>query len=179
MQAQRSIDPGEPGWRALRHFAYVDRPFRDVRRAVAAAPQRVVTDPAGPATAAVRVHRAGLDLARDVRMIIGDVEIGVHSARLPLRWEDARRPGLFPILDANLEIAPVRAGQHAMTQLGLFGSYRPPFGRLGALADDVAGHTIVTESVEQFLAGLVARLEATLPAPDPDDAGTPGADGGR
>jgi hypothetical protein len=173
MQEQISSDPKQDahphGWRSIRHFAYMERPFRDVRLAVAAAPQGLLAQPAasnGSDLAELRVRRAGLDLARDVRISIGDVQVGIHSARLPLWWEDATRPGLFPILEATLEIAPVRAGRHAMTQLGLFGRYRPPFGRLGALADGVAGHRIVVESVERFLDELVDRFEATLPAPE-------------
>jgi hypothetical protein len=158
------------GWRTIRHFAYVDRAFRDVRRAVAAAPQRLLSEE-------LRVRRAGFDLARDVRMILGDVEVGIHSARLPIRWEDATRPALFPILDATIEVAPVRAGRHAMTQLGLFGRYRPPFGRLGALADGVAGHGIVVHSVEGFLDDLVHRLEATVPVPAPEAPEPPGPQG--
>jgi hypothetical protein len=96
---------------------------------VAAAPQRLLADPSasnGEDLAELRVRRAGLDVARDVRMFVGDVQVGIHSARLPIRWEDATRPGLFPILEATLEIAPVRAGRHAMTQLGLFGRYARP-----------------------------------------------------
>jgi len=186
MYPQISSDPEHDAhphrWRTIRHFAYVERPFRDVRRAVAAAPQRLLADPSpsnGADLAELRVRRAGLDLGRDVRIFIGDVQVGIHSARLPIRWEDATRPGLFPILEATLEIAPVRAGRHAMTQLGLFGRYRPPFGRLGALADDLAGHRIVVESVERFLDDLVDRFETTLPAPEPGDdrpAGTANPD---
>ena len=161
------------GWRNFRHFAYVDRPFRDVRRLIAASPQQILADPSGstgegpPAVSALRVRRAGFDLTRDVRMVVGDVQIGIHSARLPLRWEDAARPGLFPVVDATLEVAPVRAGRHAMTQLGLFGQYRPPFGRLGALADSLAGQRIVLESIERFLEDLVDRFQADLQEPEP------------
>lgn len=162
------------GWRTIRHFAYLDRSFRDVRRALAAAPQLILAGPSGAGEGAsaplaeLRVRRAGVDLARDVRMVIGDIEIGVHSARLPLQWEDAAHPGLFPILDATLDVAPVHAGRRAMTQLGLLGRYRPPFGRLGGLADSLAGQGIVLESVEQFLDDLVARFLADLPEPEPE-----------
>ncbi|HKY75390.1 MAG TPA: heavy metal-associated domain-containing protein [Acidimicrobiia bacterium] len=178
--AGRSASPD--GWRTIRHFAYVDRSFRGVRRALAAAPQRLLADTAGPGdrprpTAELRVRRIGFDIGRDVRMVLGDVEVGIHNARLPIRWEDATRPALFPILDAILEVAPVNAGRRAMTQLGLFGEYRPPFGRLGALADNVAGHGIVVESVERFLDELVERVSAmTVPSSgldedDPTDSG--------
>ncbi|HET7720008.1 MAG TPA: heavy-metal-associated domain-containing protein [Acidimicrobiales bacterium] len=169
-EPQRSANP--QGWRAIRHFAYLERAFRDVRRALAADPQQVIAGPgaaAGGAEAPVtelRVRRAGFDLTRDVRMTIGEIEIGMHSARLPLRWEDATHPQLFPILDAVLEIAPVHAGRRTMTQVGLLGHYRPPFGRLGGLADSLAGHGIAVESVEQFLGDLVERLGAGLPEPE-------------
>jgi hypothetical protein len=92
----------------------------------------------------------------------------MHSARLPLRWEDATHPQLFPILDAVLEVAPVHAGRRTMTQVGLLGHYRPPFGRLGGLADSVAGHGIAVESVEQFLDDLVERIAAGVPVPEPE-----------
>jgi hypothetical protein len=165
------------GWRAVRHFAYVDRAFRDVRRYVAAAPARILADGrvddaagAGGPTTELHVRRAGLDLTRDVRTVMGDLTVGIHNARLPLRWEDAARPDLFPVLDATFELAPVSAGRHPMTQLGLFGRYQPPLGRLGSVADTLAGHRIVLESVERFLDELAHRLERELPAPEPNVA---------
>jgi hypothetical protein len=187
MHALNSNDAGRSAspdvWRTIRHFAYVDRSFREVRRALAAAPQRIVADAqlrrdaAEPATG-LRVRRVGFDIGRDVRLTLGDVEIGIHSARLPISWEDATRPALFPILDATIEVSPVNAGRRPMTQLGLFGQYRPPFGRLGALADNLVGHRIAVESVERFLDELVERVQAiTVPSAVEDDAPSESADG--
>jgi hypothetical protein len=120
-----------------------------------------------------------MDLSRDVRMILGDVQVGVHDARVPIRWVDATHPGLFPMLDATLEVTPVAAGRHGMTQLGLLGRYQPPFGRLGALADGLAGHAIIVESVDRYLDDLVDRFHATLPVPvpGPEDEGEAGPGG--
>src|SRR5688572_25014207 len=103
----------------VRHFAYVDRDFRDVRRRVADAPQRVVGAPTTP----LHAQRMGVDLRRDVRVTIGDLEVWPRGARLPLRWEDAGQPGTFPVFDAVLEFSPVRSGAHDMTQVALFGHY--------------------------------------------------------
>jgi len=153
------------GWRTIRHFAYVERDFRGVRRCLAAGPERIVVQ----RDAELHVRRAGFDFGRDVRIAVGPFQAGIQSARLALRWEDATRPGLFPLLDATLEVTPVKAGRRPMTQLGLFGSYRPPFGRLGALTDTLAGRQIVVESVDRFLDDLVERLHKTVPAPSPDE----------
>jgi hypothetical protein len=149
--------------RSIRQFAYVDRPFRDVRRHVARAPGRAL----GAPTAPLHVARMGVDVQRDIRITIGEMEVWPRGARLPFRWEDARQPGMFPVLDAAIEFSPVRSGAHDMTQLVLSGSYQPPLGPIGSLADDVAGHRVVVESVEEFLDRLAARLEAALGAPDP------------
>lgn len=164
-------------WRTVRQFAYVDRAFRDVRRYVASAPARILGDgrldeSGGPdePIAGLHVRRAGLDLVRDVRMVMGDLAVGIHNARLPVRWEDAAHPDLFPILDATFELAPVSAGRHPMTQLGLFGRYQPPLGRFGSFADTLAGRRIVLESVEGFLDDLTHRLERELPEAEPDVA---------
>ena len=164
-------------WRTVRQFAYVDRAFRDVRRYVTAAPARIIGGgrpdallaPDGPGTE-LHVRRAGLDLARHVRMVMGELQVGIHNARLPIRWEDASRPELFPILDATFELAPVSAGRRPMTQLGLRGRYQPPRGRFGSLADTLAGRRIVLESVEGFLDELAARLEREVPAYEPEPA---------
>jgi len=143
-------------WRTLREFAEIDRPFRDVRRYVAGRPQSIVVG-------STQARVAGLDLDRDIRMILGDVEIGPHSARIPIHWEDRRHPNLFPVLEATLEFIPV-AGRRPATQIGFFGRYRPPLGSVGALGDTLAGNRLVLDSVVAFLADLAARLEQAVPA---------------
>jgi hypothetical protein len=142
-------------WRTLHEFVEVDRPFRDVRRFLAAQPPWIA---AGSAQARV----AGLDLDRDVRMVVGDLQSGPHSARVPLHWEDSRHPALFPLLEATLEFAPV-AGRRPTTQIGFFGRYRPPLGSLGSLGDTLVGSHVVLESVVAFLDDLAQRLEQAVP----------------
>jgi hypothetical protein len=143
--------------RPLHEFAYIDRPFRDVRRRLADRPDEIV-----PAAASARL--AGLDLSRDLRLSVGDLQIGHRTAWLTVGWEDPRHPGLFPRLCATLEFMPVAAGHRATTQVGLRGHYEPPLGRMGALADTLVGHTIVVRSVRAFLGELATHLEQALPA---------------
>lgn len=160
-------DPHEGQWREFRHYAYVDRACADVCRLLAEEPERVLGAP--PDTGAVReqrtglhVRRAGVDLSRDVRLVRGDLVLDADAARLPLRWEDAEQPKLFPILEATLELVPVPSGRRATTQVGLSGRYRPPFGRLGAVADALAGHKVVLESIDRFLDDLTRRIETEV-----------------
>src|SRR5688572_11346944 len=77
-------------WRPLHEFAYIDRAFRDVRRRLADRPGEIVP---GSATA----YLAGIDLTRDVHMVVGDLQIGHKTAWLTIHWEDLRHPGLFPL----------------------------------------------------------------------------------
>lgn len=142
-------------WRTLHEFAEIDRAFRDVRRYVAGAPERTL---AGSAQAKV----AGLDFDRNIRMVAGDVQIGLHTVRIPIHWEDLRHPALFPLLDATLEFAPV-AGRRPITQIRFLGRYRPPLGSLGRLGDSLAGSHVVLESVVAFLTDLATRLEQEIP----------------
>jgi hypothetical protein len=46
------------------------------------------------------------------------------------------------------------------TEIRLVGSYRPPLGAWGRFADDLAGHRVVTASLETFLATTAQRLMA-------------------
>lgn len=144
-------------WRPLHEFAYIDRAFRDVRRRLADRPGEIVPESA-------TAQLAGLELTRDVRMVVGDLQIGHQTAWLTIHWEDLRHPGFFPLLDATLEFMPVAAGHRPTTQVALRGQYRPPLGGLGRLADNLAGHRVVEESVRAFLGELAGHLERALPA---------------
>lgn len=145
-------------WRTLHEFAEIDRAFRDVRRYVAAEPECIVARSA-------QAKVAGLDLDRDLCMVVSDLQIGPHTARIPIHWEDLRHPALFPLLEATLEFAPV-AGRRPITQIGFLGRYRPPLGPLGTIGDSLAGSRMVLESVVAFLTDLVTRLEQAIPRAD-------------
>ena len=71
------------------------------------------------------------------------------SAGLALRWE-AIGPGggLFPVLDADLTLAPAGAG----TMLTLAGAYRPPLGPLGQALDRAILHRVAAATIRNFLA---------------------------
>lgn len=148
--------------RTFRVDAFVDREFERVRSYVSASPECLL----GDGVTSVHVGWAGLDLSRPIRVTGGDLQMGSRFARILLRWADARHPERFPVIDATLEINPAMYGQRPTTQLLFFGSYRPPFGRIGAAADALFGHHLVLQSVDQFLARLAGCLERDIP-PEP------------
>jgi hypothetical protein len=79
-----------------------------------------------------------------------------RTAGLAIRWE-ATGPGggLFPILDADIKVAP--AGEH-FTVLTVAGVYRPPLGALGEALDRVILHRVAVTTIRGFMAQVAARI---------------------
>ena len=77
------------------------------------------------------------------------------SAGLALRWE-ATGPGggLFPVLDADLRLAPDGAG----TMLTMAGSYRPPLGPLGEALDRAILRRVAAATIRSFVAQVAAQI---------------------
>jgi hypothetical protein len=70
---------------------------------------------------------------------------------VPLRWVAAGAvSGAFPVLDANLELTAAASG----TELVFVGSYRPPFGAVGAALDRLVLHAVAQATVRSFIAQL-------------------------
>lgn len=179
--AAPSEDRRADGWRKIRHYAYVERPFDDVWGLLARSPGQVLgraSEASYARVASLHVKRAGVEMSRDVRLRFGGLVCDEHRARLSLRWEDAHRPRLFPVLEAVLELAPLKSGRYQITQIGIVGRYRPPFGAMGGLADRLAGEAVAEETVARFLEDISCRIEdlitePTVPEDDPSLSGSP------
>lgn len=90
------------------------------------------------------------------------VEVGEPLTReevtvVPLTWTATAAPGLFPVLSADLEVAPLDKN---LTQLTLRGRYEPPLGAVGRRLDRLLMHRIAEASVRAFLGRLVSTLSA-------------------
>jgi hypothetical protein len=82
---------------------------------------------------------------------------GVMS--LGLRWEAAGvAGGLFPVLDANITVTSV--GEQA-AMLTLVGSYRPPFGALGAGLDKAILNRIGAATMRALLEHVAEAMTAS------------------
>lgn len=99
---------------------------------------------------------AGMHVERPVRIGVGPLIEDDDATVLPVWWEDAEHPNLFPTFDGGLELR----GDEDGTEMRLVGSYQPPLGALGRFGDGLAGHRVVMASLERFLVDVAGRLAA-------------------
>ena len=106
-------------------------------------------------TQLMRVGAGGL--SKLVQVQVRELDGTDTSARFAIRWE-ATGPGdgLFPVLDADIGLAP--AGERG-TALTIVGSYRPPLGALGTALDRTILYRVAAATVRRFLAELAAQID--------------------
>jgi hypothetical protein len=119
----------------------------------------------------IGLERVGVPgLSKLVRVQVRELAGTDQSVGLAIRWE-ATGPGggLFPVLDADLTVAPI--GEQ-VTILTLAGAYRPPLGTMGTVLDRALLHRVASATIRAFLA-QVARRIAGQPAANGAGAGPP------
>jgi hypothetical protein len=101
-------------------------------------------------------------VAKLVRVQVRELSWTDLSAGLALRWEaTGAGGGLFPVLDADLKLAPDGEG----TMLSMAGSYRPPLGPLGEALDRAILRRVAAATIRRFVAQVAAQITGQ-PAPD-------------
>ena len=104
-------------------------------------------------------------LAKQVRVEALKPSSGDGTVVIPIRWiPTGAARGMFPEFDGNLEL---EADGPSRTRLKLIGSYRPPFGRLGARLNELVLHRAAHATLRSMLDGLVSALV------EPDFVSTP------
>jgi hypothetical protein len=73
---------------------------------------------------------------------------------LPLWWEAADQPWLFPTFEGGLEVRPDDGG----AELRLEGRYRPPLGAAGGLVNRAVLNRAATASLETLLERVAAQV---------------------
>lgn len=144
------------------YYGHVNRPFPTVERDLLA----LLTGLDGWAAAAYREGeemraRIGVGgepprLAKTVRLEVGPPIRGEGQTLIPLGWEAAGAPGLFPRMEADLVVAPLGS---ALTQVALRGSCRPPLGALGRALDRAVLHRSAEASVKGFVDRILRALQ--------------------
>ena len=158
--------------RAIRAFDYVNHPYEPVRDAlthdalsVFRAATQAATSRAHDVAAALSVAVAGVEVGTEIAITVNRVEQRLPGAtttpetRLVLEWQATTRPGLFPLMRAELAIYPLTATE---TQLDFSGRYDPPLGLLGSAVDSFVGRRIAEASVHRFVSDVAAYLRTKL-----------------
>jgi hypothetical protein len=99
-------------------------------------------------------------IAREVCVRIRGRRYRGEASVISLAWEDAQRPGLFPVLDGDLELTPLGADGCRLT---LSATYTPPLGDLGADLDRALLHHVAQSTVRSFLRQVATSLETVGP----------------
>jgi hypothetical protein len=87
-------------------------------------------------------------VARTVSVAFGEPIRMPTKTVLPLQWTATGVSGLFPSLDADLEIAPLGPDR---TQLAMSARYVPPLGALGRVIDRAVLFRVAEATLKDFL----------------------------
>jgi hypothetical protein len=121
---------------------------------------------------------AGGRVTREVEATVGPARDRGAACVVPLAWKATGMAGLFPVLDGDLELAPLGSNRCRLT---LSASYLPPLGDLGRALDRALLHRVAQSTVRSFLARVAANLEAgdddpAAPVPPGHAGEAPGAE---
>lgn len=100
-------------------------------------------------------------IAREVKLEIGLAEIHRTGLVYPVRWTASGAGLLFPELDADLILS--KAGSD-VTYLTLRGTYQPPLGPIGRLADRAVLGRVADATVADWMERLAAALSSETAA---------------
>ena len=96
-------------------------------------------------------------IARTVTIEFGRPITMAMKTVVPLRWTASGASGLFPSLDADLEVAPL---SHDRTQLAIGARYEPPLGAVGRAIDRAVLFRVAEATLKDFLDRVAARMTA-------------------
>jgi len=109
-------------------------------------------------------------VAREVAITVGTPVRAGSKTVLPVRWMPSGTPGLFPSLDADLEIAPLGPDR---TQLAMSARYAPPLKAVGRVIDRVVLFRVAEATLKDFLDGVALAVLALEHDASPAAGGSP------
>jgi len=105
------------------------------------------------------LHAGDTPIARSVELRVTSLARSPRRTVLTVTWRATGRTSvLFPRMDAELILEPVDEGR---STLALRGSYDPPGGRVGSLADRAVLGRVAGASVDDFLGSVADWLADT------------------
>jgi hypothetical protein len=101
----------------------------------------------------------GHRVSKHVEIEIGEPTMGSERTWIPISWRATGPTGLFPVLDAELELASL--GAH-LTQLSISARYQPPLGFVGRTMDKALLARVAEATIKDFLDRLASAVEAAI-----------------
>jgi hypothetical protein len=101
----------------------------------------------------------GHRLSKNVEIDVGEPVTSPSRTWIPLSWRATGASALFPVLDGDLELAPLGT---QLTQLSLNGRYQPPLGLLGKTIDKALLYRVAEATIKDFVDRLARAIEATM-----------------
>ena len=148
----------------VRYYLDIAASFPDVEAAVLDDPEAWVPGLLRAAEDRGQHLLAEVGFVVDTRRIDKQVEIELGApfrtpskTVLPMTWRATRPEGLFPHLDADLEVASLGADR---TQLSISARYRAPMGAVGRMLDRALLHRVAEATVKDFLDRVGERLRS-------------------
>jgi hypothetical protein len=87
-------------------------------------------------------------IARTVALTVGDPIRMPSKTTIPLGWSASGPAGVFPALDADVEVARLEDGR---CQLAINARYEPPLGAIGRVIDRAVLARVAEATVKDFL----------------------------
>jgi hypothetical protein len=101
----------------------------------------------------------GHRVSKHVEIEIGEPSMGAERTWFPISWRATGPTGLFPVLDAELELASL--GPH-LTQLSISARYQPPLGLVGRTIDKALLSRVAEATIKDFIDRLASAIEARM-----------------
>lgn len=98
---------------------------------------------------------------KEVEISFGEPYRSASATRLPMTWKATGAQRLFPLLEADLEVAGLGATR---TQLSISARYRPPMGPLGQVLDRALLHRVAEAALKDFLDRVGATISTRVRA---------------
>ena len=151
----------------IRYFVDVEVPFDEVEVRLLNEPGRWIP---GLATKASDLSEAllaevgfGGDHTRVEKQVVIELKQPIAFPTrllLPMEWRPSSAQSLFPVLDADIEIAPLGPNR---THLSISARYDPPLGFVGRALDRALLHRVAEATVKDFLDRTAEALAAAVP----------------
>lgn len=152
----------------IRYFLDLALPFEEVERRLLASPGEWVPGLARDAEGRGQRLLAEVGFRAGERRVEKEVviELGApyripSKTLLPITWKATGPEGLFPALEADIEIAALGPNR---TQLSMSARYRPPMGALGRALNRALLHRVAEATIKDFLDRVGERIWSRTPA---------------